>query len=293
MDVRPLWLTGVKAVDTAEISRASALVEDLARRDVSDLSHGDLMEVNDAVARLGRLTGTLQVRVAGEIAWRSTPDQRGGGLARWQGFGTAGKLIAKVIGGSQASAMRAIEAGLAFVSDPTSTTAERGSPPSGGSAGSYIPSPRAPRYPAVAEAPLAGDLSFDAAGLITSGLETLVDRVSTEERYALERRLVAKAVHLAAHEVRRLVANAIARADLPGHEERERRHCAERYVAWKEDHTGMVTFTGRLDTVTAAPIRTVLEQVVTHEFRARRDQDPDEADKRTVGQMRADALFEV
>jgi len=151
----------------------------------------------------------------------------------------------------------------------------------------------APRYPFVAEAALAGDLSVDAAGLITAGLETLTDRVPSDRLHELERRLVDKAVHLAAHDVRRLVATAVARADLAGHEERERRQHAERYLAWKEDHAGMVTFTGRLDAVTAAPIRTVIEQIVTHDFRARRDQDPAEQDQRSVGQMRADALFEV
>ena len=50
---------------------------------------------------------------------------------------------------------------------------------------------------------------------------------------------------LAVHEVRRMVARAVARADVTGHEERERRQHAERFVAWKEDHTGMVTFTGQ------------------------------------------------
>jgi hypothetical protein len=138
----------------------------------------------------------------------------------------------------------------------------------------------------------------DAAGLITAGLETIAESVPADRLHELERRLVDKAVHLAVHEVRRLVATAVARADLSGHEERERRQHAERYLAWKEDHTGMVTFTGKLDAVTAAPIRTVIEQIVTHGFRARRDQDPASpdqrtADLRTVGQMRADALFEV
>jgi len=93
----------------------SALVGDLARRDVSGLSQGDLMEAHDAVARLGRLAGTLQARFAGEIARRSTPDQFGGGLARQQGFGNAGLMVSRVTGGSQASAMRSIEAGLALM----------------------------------------------------------------------------------------------------------------------------------------------------------------------------------
>ncbi len=42
----------------------------------------------------------------------------------------------------------------------------------------------------------------------------------------------------------------------------------------------MVTLSGKLDAVTAAPIRTVIEQMVTHQFRARRDQDPSEPDQR-------------
>ena len=284
------------AIEAADIERVSSLVSDLARCDVSDLSHGDLLDAHDAVARLGRLTGTLQARFAGEIARRSTPDQFGGGLARQQGFGNAGLMVSAVTGGSRASAMRSIEAGLALTpavvtpgvgpdgSDQVDPSSVDASQPAG---------PVVPRYPAVAEAALAGNLSVDAAALITAGLETIVDRVPSDKLHALEERLVDKAMHLAVHEVRSLVATAVARADLQGHEERERRQYAERYLAWKEDHTGMVTFTGKLDAVTATPIRSAIEQMVTHQFRARRNQDLASADQRTVGQMRADALFEL
>jgi len=269
------------AIEVSDIERVSSLVGDLARCDVSDLTHGDLMDAHDAVARLGRLAGTLQARFAGEISRRSAPDQFGGGLARQQGFGNAGLMVSKVTGGSQASAMRSIEAGLALMPAVVSTAPVNPA------------SPPRPRYPAVAEAALVGDLSVDAAGLIAAGLETIADRVPGDRLHALERRLVDKAGNLAAHEVRRMVVTAVARADLRGHEERERRQHADRYLAWKEDHTGMVTFTGKLDAVTAAPIRTAIEQMVTHAFRARRDQDPASPDQRTVGQMRADALFDL
>ncbi len=279
------------AIEAADIERVSSLVGDLARRDVSGLSHGDLLAANDAVARLGRLAGTLQARFAGEIARRSTPDLPGGGLARQQGFGNAGQMVSRVTGGTTAGAMRSIEAGRALMPDVAlmPDTASL----SVGSELALAAAPPAPRYPAVAEAALVGDLSVDAAGLIAAGLETIVDRVPSDRLHALEKRLVGKAVNLSAQEVRRLVTSAVAHADVPGHEERERRQYADRYLAWKEDHTGMVTFTGKLDTVTAAPIRTVIEQMVTHQFRARRDQDPLERDQRTVGQMRADALFEL
>lgn len=289
-------------IDAAQVARVTALVTDLARRDVSALTHDQLLEVHEAVARLGRVTDTLQARFSGEIARRSTPDLPGGGLARHQGFGNAGKLISRVTGGSQAGALRSIEAGRALL--PALSSPDGGPDAGGGFAvgaggsdgvggGDGAGALGAPRYPAVAEAALAGDLSVDAAALITAGLETLTDRVPGERLHALERRLVDKAKSLAAHEVRRLVANAVARADIAGHEERERRQYADRYLTWQEDHTGMVTFSGRLDPVTAAPFRSVIEQMVTHQFRQRRSQDPLERDQRTVGQMRADALFEL
>jgi Domain of unknown function (DUF222) len=270
------------AIEAAEISRVSALVSVLARRDVSDLADGAFMEALDEVARLERLVGTLGARFAGDLARRSAPELPGGGLARRQGFGNAGLMVSRVTGGSIAGAMRAIEAGFALMPDLASSSSQNS-----------VPAVPAPRYPIITEAALAGDLSVDAAGLITVGLETIVGRVPSERLHELERRLVDKAVNLAAHEVRRMVATAVARADLPGFEERERRQRAERFLAWKEDHTGIVTFTGRLDAVTAAPIRTVIEQIVTHDFRARRDQDPSDRDQRTVGQMRADALVLV
>ncbi|MBC7297461.1 MAG: DUF222 domain-containing protein [Demequina sp.] len=205
-------------------------------------------------------------------------------------------------GGTTAGAWRSIEVGLALmpvVVPPTAGADAATDSTYPDAAASDVPSsPPTPRYPVVAEAALAGDLSVEAAGLITVGLETLTDRISAAQLHALEGRLVLKAVHLAVHEVRRLVTTAVAKADLPGLEERERRQHAERFVVFKEDHTGMVTFTGKLDAVTAAPIRTVIEQVVTQDFRARRHQDPMSpdrrtADVRTVGQMRADALFQI
>jgi hypothetical protein len=268
----------VAPFDTAHVARVTALVSELAHRDLSGLPQRELMDAHAAVARLGRLTDTLLARFAAEIAVRSTPDLPGGGLARRQGFVNAGSMVAKATGGSQADARRAIDAGLALLpAAPTQDT---------------------PRYPAVAEASLAGELSVDSAAIITSGLELLADRVASGTLHQIERKLVDMAKSRAAHEVRGLVARAVARADLPGHEEREKRQHEERFIAWKEDHTGMVTLQGRLDAVTAAPFRTVIEQMVTQQFRMRRDHDPrgqqpSGPDQRTVGQMRADALFDL
>ncbi len=284
LHVRPLVLTSFMNIDASEIERVSAVVGELARRDVSQLSHADLLDVHEAVARLGRLTGTLQARFAGEIARRSNRDLPGGGLARREGYGNAGQLVARATGGTAAGAMRSIEAGRALLADDE---------PRDGATSPVPTAPPAPRYPAVAEASLAGDLSVDAAALIVAALDGLRERVEPADLHDLERRLVGKAKCRDAQDVRRIVSRAVARADIAGHMEREERRHAERYLAWTEDHTGMVMFSGKLDAVTAAPIRTVIEQMVTHQFRARRDGDPMSPDRRTVGQMRADALYEV
>lgn len=279
----------VAVVDTARITHVSALTGELVRRDISGLSHEDLLAEYDAVARLGRRADALEARYAGEIARRSTPDLPGGGLARQQGFGNAASMVAAVTGGSTAGAWRSIEVGQALMPEPVLPS----DMPDQAEHCDQTPTLLAPRFPAIAEASLAGNLSRDAGAIITAGLETLTDRVPSDQLHALEKRLVDKALHLGVREVHRLVATTVARADLAGHEQRERRHYADRYLTWTEDHTGMVTLNGRLDAVTAAPLRTVIEQMVTHQFRARRDQDPQERDQRTVGQMRADALHDL
>jgi len=270
-------------IDRAQVQRVSVLLRDLVRRDVAGLSEEDFLSVFDEVVTLGRLASALQAHVAGDLARRSTPDLPGGGLARQQGFGNAAAMVASVTGGSLAGAWRSIEVGQALMPEPTPSTDVADLP--------LILA--APRFPTLAAAVDGAYLSVDAAGIITTGLESIADRVPSDQLHALEQRLVDKAVGLGVREVRRLVASAVARADLAGHEERERRHHADRYLTWTEDHTGMVTLSGRLDAVTAAPIRTVIEQMVTHRFRARRDQDPTERDQRTVGQMRADALHDL
>jgi len=271
-----------------EIAQIADSVGDLARLDVVHLPQDELLTAYDAVARLGRLTGALQARFAGEIARRSSPDLPGGGLARQQGFGSAGAFIAQTTGTTQAQARRAIEAGQALApADASSLCFDPGAVPSGATAMSSVESPR---YPAIADATLTGALSVEAAGLIVAGLESIVDTVAGDTLRDLEQRLVARAVVLSVADVRRLVARAVARADVERHKEREQRQYGERYLSWVEDHTGMVTLNARLDPVTAAPLRTAIEQIVTQDFRARREQDPREADQRSIGQMRADAL---
>ncbi|PKQ26627.1 MAG: hypothetical protein CVT64_02670, partial [Actinobacteria bacterium HGW-Actinobacteria-4] len=225
------------AIDTAQVARVSSLVSDLAAADVSGLSHDELLDAHAEVARLGRLTDTLLARFSAEIKQRSRPTMAGGGLARGAGFGDAETLISKVTGGSGAGSRRSIEAGDAL--GPVGPRDPRTGRVAAADAGVAAPAP-SPKYPAIAAAALAGDLSVDAAGLIASGLNTVADRAPSDQVHALERALVAQAKTLTAQEVRRMVARAIARFDEQGVRERERRNRDARYLTWSEDHTGMV-----------------------------------------------------
>ncbi len=255
-----------------ELAQIADAIGALARRDIAELGHEDLLAAQEEVARLGRLAGALQARFSGEIAKRSSVQSQGGGLARQHGYGSAGALIAKTTGGTQAQARRSIEAGQAIV--PMAPDA-------------------APQYPAIAEAVLSGVMSVEVAGIIATGLDSITDSVPSGELRDLESRLVKHALTLSVNDVRRMVARCVARADVSRLEERQARQFEERYLTWSEDQAGMVTLSARLDPVTAAPLRTAIEQIVTHDFRARRDQDPQAVDQRSVGQMRADALFTI
>lgn len=288
------------AIETREVEQVGDLLRDLAARDVSGLDKHQLLELTDAIATVEKLAGTLAARCAGEIARRSTPEQPGGGLARREGFGNAGAMLSKIRGGSFAGAKRSIDAGDAFTPlevEPPQDTADA----SAGSAdahGADAPAPPTTRhkYPAVAQASMDGRLSVDAASIIVSGLNKVAARVPQADLDSLEARLVRRAVTMSAHDVQKMVARAVARIDRKGHEQREREIHAERYFWWKQDHEGVVTFKGQMDAVTAAPIVTVLEQMTTRDVRkqGRGEQAPEEQpDTRTVGQMRADALFEL
>ncbi|MFW2514298.1 DUF222 domain-containing protein [Demequina sp. SO4-13] len=270
----------VAVLEAADVERVSAVVRGLAARPVAGQSKDQLLELNAAVATLERLVGAMGARCAGEIARLSSPDLPGGGLARREGQGNAPTLLSNVSGGSVAGAKRAITAGDAFTPKPPA-------------AGAPVQSRAQPKYPVVAAASVAGELSVDAASLIVGGLNKLADRVEPDALVALEERLVSRAKSMAAHEVRKMVARAVAPADRSGQEQRERENHKARFLWWKQDHEDNVVVHGQMDAVTAAPIINVLEQMTTRDVRNKGRSDDPDADTRTVGQMRADALFEL
>ncbi|MCT9001329.1 HNH endonuclease [Microbacterium memoriense] len=94
---------------------------------------------------------------------------------------------------------------------------------------------------------------------------------------------------LRADELARLLARAEATLDPDGLEPRHEQARAERSLEIRE-HDGRFRITGELDIETGAPIKTVIDAMVTATLRANHDTDDATRDQRTLRQMRADAL---
>ncbi len=276
------------------MERVNAVVRVLASREVSGQSKDQLLELNAAVATLERLVGAMGARCAGEIARLSAPELPGGGLARREGQGNAATLLSKVRGGSVNGAKQAITAGDAFAPRPLKE-GEGDAADAGAGSSVGAGQARGAKYPEVATASAAGELSVDAAALIVGALNKVRERVDPASLAAVEKSLVSRAVSMAAHDVRKMVARAMARLDRVEHERRERENHEARYLWWKQDHEGNVLIHGVMDAVTAAPIINVLEQMTTRDVRRQgrgtgRNGASESDDTRTVGQMRVDAL---
>lgn len=254
-------------ISTDLLDAAAAEVRAFAGRSVGALEDAALVEGHAAAARLVRAAEVVLSAFAGEVAQRSARELGASGLARKQGFRTPQQMTADATGGSLAGAHRLVEAGEALVlagpsDEPGAAPAVLG--PTG-------------------EALAAGLISMEAAALIRSFLAKL-----SGDTAELEARLVARAKRLPLGELRRACVREQALHDPAAWERRERWQHEQRFLTIGEDADGMVTFTGRLDPPSAAPVKAWLGAYVKDAFR--RAQDPDVDDPRTAGQMRADGL---
>ena len=262
---------------TAELERTVAMLVAPRAEDLTPLGREELLAVRDLGVRLKRIAEVTLATVGGEVASRSVPARGDDNFAKKEGFASPTRLMADALGSSLGEAGALVDAGTAM--RPVAPT----------SAGE----PAAPRFPILADATRAGELSVQAAAMVTRSLERIADVVPLEDLRTLEGRVVAKAATLALHELRRLLWHVEAEAQPRSLEERERRQRAERSFGWRDEPDGMVSFSGRLDPASAAPLRAAIEGMVTAAMHRRRDAGPDGADQRSVWQMRADALVEL
>ena len=247
-----------------------------ALSEVADLTHARLIETNDALSVVYRLTGGLQAEFAAEIARESRPELGADSLAKQQGFRNPVALIAATTGTSTGDAVRLVKVGEATAPRRTLT-------------GEAAPA----RHPHVAAALKGGRIGMPAASAIISMLDRVSIRADRSESDRVEQAIAQQAAGLSLDQLAKVIARAEAHLDPDGLEPKERDARGDRAFRMFE-RDGMFHFTGTTDPENGAPIKIAIEAIVTAELRAAQDaqkssSDPD-ADHRSVPQRQADAF---
>ncbi len=260
---------------------------------IEQMSNSGVVAVTDAIAQLRRDADAMLVRLAAAVSQRSSSEFGVDGLAKQQGFHNPIRLVAAATGGTTGEAAKLIGVGESTRSR-SSFTGER------------LPA----MHPAVADALEHGRISVDAAAVITGMLDRVWARVDRELAMRYEAELVQYAARNTLALVVRAVKNAEARLDQDGIEPRDEQLRQDRSLTIREDRHGMLHLNARLDPVTAAPVKAVLEAMVTDALHRARDTDDDcqgvaadgngqtnagavVAETRSIPQMQADALAEL
>jgi hypothetical protein len=272
-------------------------------RGVGALSPGELMAVNEAFGVLRRRVDAAYAPVVAEISRQSRPELGRDSLAKRQGFRSPVMLISATTGASVGDAVRLVAVGEATVPSVTLT-------------GETAP----PKHPAVAAALGGGLIGMPAASAIITMLDRVAVRSDPAARDAMERTLVEAAPGLGPDQWGKLIARAEAYLDPDGVAPREEELRGDRSVTFREDRSGAIVVTGRLDPESGAPILAAVQGLVAGML-SRRDvqrmdaadttnnaspaagtaragdvSDPADAamvDRRSVRQMQADALSDL
>lgn len=267
----------MKVLLDAVQSALDALRSASGDRDVVGLAAAELVAVNEALGVLRRSVDAAILPVAAEIARQSRRELGRDSLAKRQGFGSAGKMISTTAGTSVGEALRLVAVGEA--------TAPR----------MLLSGESAPaRHPHVAEAIRAKTIGTLAAAAIIEMLDRVAVRAGHDAVDALEAQLVHAAPGLTVDQLRALIVRGEALVDPDGVGPREEEQRARRALSIHRDARGGIALTGRFDPETGAPVVAAIEGLVTGMLRRREDgTSVVDADERTIGQMRADALSEL
>ncbi|WP_084039078.1 HNH endonuclease signature motif containing protein [Demequina sp. NBRC 110053] len=263
---------------TATFDRDAAVVRAFDGRDVAELSPEDFVALRTAVGQAKRSFDALVACVAGEAARRSDPNLGVDGLARREGHRRPESMVAEDLGVGPGEAGRLIRIGETL---RRAEDAEQGRPAL--HAEDVVP------HPHIAAALREGLIGIEAARTVTECLDTL-DPSTPEagDLDALERQLVAKAQKLSLRDLRRACQRQVAFRSPRDLAARDRRLRRDRFLSFSDDPSGMVIMHGRLDPISAAPIRAWVDAQVRDALQRKRDEPG--GDDRDAGQMRLDAL---
>ena len=228
--------------------------------------------MNAAFGALKRHVDAAFAPIAAEIARQSRVELGKDSIAKKQGFRSPVALIQATTGSSVGEAVKLVQVGEATAPRLSLT-------------GETLPA----KHPAIAEGVAAGDLSVTTASAIVSLLDRVAPRVEPGRLDAAERELAAMAPGLRADELSRLLARAEAHLDPDGLEPRHEEARAERHLELHE-RDGRLRLVGDFDVETGAPIKAVLDAMVTQVLRSNHEADDASRDQRSMRQLRADAL---
>lgn len=256
----------------------------------SAMSPGGLVAANAAFGMLRRQVEAAHARVAAEIARQSRPELGRESLAKKHGFRTPAQLISTVTGTTVGDAARLVA--VAEATAPRLTLSGETAPA---------------KHPHVAAAFAAGRIGKDAATAIIGMLDRVAVRADRNALIAMEQTLAEQAVGLGLDHLAKLILRAEAHLDPDGVAPREEVLRKDRTLAVRKDRSGAIVITAKYDPENGAPIVAAIDGLVGG-MMARRDHAVDSdredaesaegstaemADRRTVAQMRADALTEL
>lgn len=243
-----------------------------------DLSRGELLDAHRAVGEMQRCLDGLHAELAAAIAHESRPELGPEGLAKQHGYRSAAAMIAATTGGAHGDAKRLITVGQAVA-------------PRTNLLGEALPA----KYPALATALAAGEISVAAAAIIVALLERVRLKVGTVRVEEAERLLVERAAGMTLDDVRTLVARTEAWLDPDGVAPKEREARDRRSLTMFE-RDGSFHLNLQTDIAASAPIKAAIQAYVTATFQARitaPDPGAPDADHRTVAMIQADALAAI
>lgn len=312
----------VSELPRQRVLRALSSSVQLTASEVSSLSSRQLLALADALGTVRREVDLMLAVVANAQAEQSAARAGGDGLARQQGHGSARGLVSRQTGGTHHEAERLLQVGAALADaerrDAGAQAGEgdgAGAPDGAAGEGvagegdsghngpgaladvTPVPEPDAPHFPHVTAAVREAALSIDAANAITRMLKAVHGKCPEEAWERAERALVEKARHTTYEQLTRVVRRYRDSLDRAGIEARAQEQRDKRYFVMNEDSDGMLVINGKLDPENAAPLKAAVDAMVAHGFRLRRREaenagpgNPVSPDRRSAGQMRADAL---
>ncbi|WP_235829319.1 HNH endonuclease signature motif containing protein [Gulosibacter macacae] len=220
--------------------------------DAALLTDAQLVDVLHAAGVLRRQVDGVIAALAGEIASRVTV-QESHPIARERGHRSTCELVEYEIGVPRGEARRFIEVGANCAGE------------------TWLSGERAPaNTPHVAEAIGEGRIGLAAAAEIVEFNDRVSRVVPIDDVQVAEAVLVDLAAEVTLRELKKAIQHSEALIDPDGLEPKIERQRQARALRFGTDAQGMVTLSGKLDPETAAPIRAVIDALVTHQLRSAR-----------------------